>query len=311
METKLLIEINNLEQGLKFIDEKLGALILNIKDLTYTKQFNCYTNEISILAERASENDVELYINLDMLYHEEDLIGLKAILKKLDKLAITGLIINDVGIIELVEELGLDFKFINGTAILNTNYASIEYTSDIYDGYFLSNEINIDEILKIAKKSSTNLFVQVYGKQKIFNSKRLLLSSYFEYSKLEPIDVSPRNYLIVSDEVNKDNQSYIYEDQHGTYIYTKNNVNALNYLHQLCRANVKYLYLNNLFCTTKEYEEVVYLFKDVLDNEDYDIASAQEKLIEISTNLSESFYDDKTVYTIEQAKLLEMDIKND
>ena len=125
MKTKLLVEICNLEQGQKFIEEKVDALILNVMGVTYTKQFNCYTNELSILAQKAQENDVELFINLDMLYHEDDIIGLRAILKKLHNLNISGLVISDVGVIELSNELGLTFNFINGGAILNTNYATI------------------------------------------------------------------------------------------------------------------------------------------------------------------------------------------
>ena len=61
MKTKLLVEICNLEQGQKFIEENVDALILNVMGVTYTKQFNCYTNELSILAQRAQENNIELF----------------------------------------------------------------------------------------------------------------------------------------------------------------------------------------------------------------------------------------------------------
>lgn len=311
MKTKLLVEICSLEQGQKFIEEKIDALILNVMGVTYTKQFNCYTNELSFLAEKAHENNVELFINLDMLYHEDDIIGLRGILKKLYNLGITSLVISDVGVIELAGELGLDFNFINGGSILNTNFATIEYTSDLYRGYFLSNEINISEVIKISEQTSTDLIVQAFGKQKMFSSKRQLLSSYFEYNNLPSIDVHPRNYLVISDTNEQDNHSYIYEDQYGTYVYTRKNVNALKYLKQLVDNGVAYLYLNNLFCTGKEYSEVVRIFKRCLEDDSYDYKIATEDLEKVTKELGESFFNGETIYTIEQAKLLEMELKNE
>ncbi|MDH6603497.1 collagenase-like PrtC family protease [Bacilli bacterium PM5-9] len=311
MKTKLLVEICDLEQGQRLIENKVGALLLNVKGVTYTKQFNCYTNELSILVEKAQENNVELFVHLDMLYHEDDLIGLRAILKKLNSIGIKNLVICDIGVIELANDLNLDFKFINGGSVLNTNYATIDFTNDFYSGFFLSNEINIDEVVTIAKKTSADLFVQVFGKQKIFTSKRKLLTSYCEYNEIENLDMHPRNKLIIKDAATQDNYSYIYEDQFGTYIYTMNNVNALSYLDNLIENDVKYLYLNNLFCDLEEYDEVINIFNKYLKDNNYSIQDAQNDLKIVSDKLSESFFNDETVFTIEQAKLLEMELKDE
>jgi len=200
----------------------------------------------------------------------------------------------------------LDFVFINGSSTLNTNYASIEYTNNFYRGYFLSNEINIEEIKKIAQQNNSELIVQIFGKQKMFSSKRKLLTSYLEFNEIRDVIVTPKSYLIIKDTANEDNQSYIYEDQFGTYIYTKNNVNALEYLDTLIENKIEYLYLNNLFTTQEEYREVVNIFYKCL-NDKYDLSSVQVELEKVSKNLSKSFFEDETVFTIEQARLLEME----
>ena len=145
----------------------------------------------------------------------------------------------------------------------------------------------------------------------MFNSKRQLLTSYFDYNNLPKIDVHPKNYLVISDINEKDNHSYIYEDQYGTYVYTRKNVNALKYIEQLVENNVSYLYLNNLFCTTKEYGEIVKLFKRYLEDNSYKYEQAITDLENITKELGESFFNDETIYTIEQAKLLEMELKNE
>lgn len=305
MKTKLLIEINDLEQGLDFIKKGYGSLLLNVIGVSLTKQFNCYTNEISILVSEAKKHDVEIYVNLDMLYHQEDLIGLRAILKKLHKLDITGLIINDVGLISMLKDLGLKFKLTNGSSTLNTNYMTINYSSKFYSGFFLSNEININEIIKIAANTDSSLMVQVYGRQKVFYSKRNLLSAYYNYNEMELIDFHPRNRLVISDITKQENKSYIYEDSFGTHIYTRDSVVGLKYIRELIDNNVEYLYLSNMFCLGDSYEKIVQLHYKYIHDESYKFEDAYNDLIAIDNNVSESFFNDKTVFTIEEARLLE------
>ncbi len=308
--TKLLVEISDLEHGIELIEAQKYALLLNVKDVSYTKQFNCYTNELKLLSDKAKEYDVELYANLDMLFHEDDLIGLKAILKRLHKMKFKGLVILDIGVIELANELGLDFEFINGGAILNTNYASINANASYYDGFMISNEINIDEINKIIDQTNTKLIIQVYGKERIFTSKRKLLTSYFENYNLPKRDFHPRNHLVISDQNEKDNFSYIYEDSFGTYIYTYFDVDGLDYVKDFQKKQVAYLLVSNLFKDKEDYNKVILAFYNYLN--DFATYDETREIIEANTNyLSKSFFEDASVYTIEQAKLLEEGLRNE
>lgn len=309
-ESKILVEINDLEHGVELIEAQKYALLLNVKDVSYTKQFNCYTNELKLLSDKARENGVDLYANLDMLFHEEDLIGLKAILKRLHKMSFKGLVILDIGVIELANELGLEFEFINGGTILNTNYASMNVSDSYYNGFILSNEINIEEINKIIEQTNTKLIIQVYGKKRIFLSKRKLLTSYFEHYELPKRDFHPRNHLVISDQNEKDNFSYIYEDDFGTYVYTFFAVDGLDYIRDFQKKQVALLYVSNLFIDKESYNKVILAYYNYLN----ELASYDEtrKIIENNTDyLAKSFFEDASVYTIEQAKLLEEGLRNE
>lgn len=308
--TKLLVEICDMEHGIELIESQKYAIVLNVKDVSYTREFNCYTNELRLLSEKALENNVELYANLDMLYHEDDLTSLKAIIKRLHSMQFKGLIISDIGIIELVKELELDFDFINGGSILNTNYASINANSKFYDGFMISNEININEINKIVEKTDTKLIIQVYGKQKIFTSKRRLLTSYFENYNLEKINFHPKSRLIIRDQNNQDNLSYIFEDTFGTYIYTFDNVDGLDYVANFKENNVDYLFISNLFKEKKQYNEIILAYYQYL-NDEISFDTIREVIDKNTRSLSKSFFEDASVYTIEQAKLLEEELKNE
>lgn len=310
IKTKILVEINDLEHGLKLIESQKYSIVLNVKDVSYTKQFNCYLNELKLLSNKANELGVELFANVDMLFHEDDLTGLKAILKRIYQMNFKGVIISDVGIIELAKELNLNFNFINGGSILNTNYESININSSFYTGFFVSNEINISEIEKIIERNKSELFIQIFGKQKMFYSKRRLLTSYFENFKIPLRDFHPRNHLVISDQNEKDNLSYIYEDSFGTYIYTFFDVNGLDYVKEFKNQNVDYLYISNLFKEKVQYNQIILAFYNYL-NDLISYEQADEIIKANSAVLSKSFFEDASVYTIEKTKLLEASQKNE
>lgn len=310
IKTKILVEINDLEHGLELIESQKYSIVLNVKDVSYTKQFNCYVNELKLLSSKANELGVELFANVDMLFHEDDLTGLKAILKRIYQMNFKGVIISDVGIIELAKDLNLNFNFINGGSILNTNYESINISSSFYTGFFVSNEINISEIEKIIERNKSELFIQIFGKQKMFYSKRRLLTSYFENFKIPLRDFHPRNHLVINDQNEKDNLSYIYEDSFGTYIYTFFDVNGLDYVKEFKNHNVDYLYISNLFKEKVQYNQIILAFYNYL-NDLISYEQADEIIKANSAVLSKSFFEDASVYTIEKTKLLEASQKNE
>lgn len=304
MSSKLLLEINDVAQAYDFIEKDYGAIIMNMAGLSSGKMLDCYTNEISLISQKAQEYNTELFVNLNMLYDESDLLSLRPILKRLAKLNIKNIVIQDFGVIKIAEELGLEFNYINGDAILNTNYASIMAFANYFNGFYLSNEININEIKKISLEVDKQLFIQVYGKQRIFKSKRKLLSAYYDYIETNIRPKSIGEYILISDQNEEDNFSYIYEDDLGTCIYTRESVNGLSYIKDLKEMNITYLYLDNIYLQKQNYENVVKIYYDYL-NDKINLETAQKMLEKEDDKLSTSFFEDKTIFTLEQIKELE------
>lgn len=305
MSTKLLLEIGNVSQAEYFIEKGYGDLLLNIVDLSTAKEFSCYTNELALIAEKIEGTDIEIYINLDVIYHEDDLSGLKAILKRLPKYNIKNIIISDLGIIMLAKELGLDFNFINGVGMLNTNYASMNYLKNVFKGFVVSNELSIQEISEMAYKTQSNLLLQVFGKRKIFSSRRHLLQAYFNYLDRPLTDFSLRNYHMISDENEKDNYSYIFEDSYGTYIYTQENLVVLEYLQELKDTNISHFYLNNIFLDKEDYAKIVETYYLYL-NDKLSFENANNIVKQTIKDVETSFFEDKTVYSLDKIKELDL-----
>lgn len=300
--SKLLIDLYDFDSINKYLALNIKSFVINLQEFSCEKNFNVYLEQVEIIKELDTE--IEIFINFDRLYYDDDFNSLSSILKKLNKLKIRKLIINDVGIVELIRELGLKFEIFNGSTTLNTNYEMVNYLSNFYRGFYLSNEINMAEIIKISTNTTAQSIVQVFGKQLMFTSRRKLLTSYYHYYHYELIDFDVQHPLVMVDLNAEIDKSYIYEDNNGTYIYTYDSVNALPYLNTLIANNVDYLYLNNLFIERNAYLRVVNIFSSVLEKT-INLEVATKLFDSIKLNVTSSFFNAKTVFSFEDIKSME------
>lgn len=304
---KLLVDIYSVEHAHQMIDLGLD-IVVNLKELSSTKEFNASFEELANIQEYAISNEINVLVMLDKLYHEKAVETLPQTLTQLNEMGIKMLIASDLAILNLVEEAGYDMDIISGNATLNTNYHTMNTPANHFNGFVISNEINIEEVLNILANLDKTTILQGYGKQKIFYSKRLLLKSYYNFNKQKPIGFGIKDRLLISDEQTDGNKSYIYEDEDGTYIYTAHDVCALRYHEDLMAQGLDYLYLNNLYHNEATYHEVVAIYQGLMNEQ----LSSDEALIQLkamNTNLSESFLNDKTIFTIDEVKLLEREDK--
>lgn len=307
---KLLVDIYSVDHAKQMIDSGLDVIV-NLKELSSTKEFNASFEELAIIqeyAEYATSNEVNVIVMLDKLYHEKMVAKLPQALAHLNKIGIKTLIAADLAILNLVEENGYSIAIISANATLNTNYHTMNTPANHFSGFVISNEINITEVLNILAHLDKTSILQGYGKQKIFYSKRQLLKSYYDFNKQEPIGFGIKDRLLIKDEQTDNNKSYIYEDEDGTYIYTAHDVCTLRYHDELGMQGLDYLYLNNLYHDETIYNKVVTLYQQVI-KEQLSSEEALNQLQEMNRDLSESFLNDKTIFTIEEIKLLEREDK--
>ncbi|MDR1782597.1 MAG: U32 family peptidase [Bacilli bacterium] len=300
--SKLLIDLYDFDSINDYLALNIKSFIINLQEFSTEKTLNVFLEQVEIINDL--DDEIELFINLDRLYYNDDFNSLSSILKKLNKLKIRKLIINDAGVVELIKELGLKFELINGSNTLNTNYQTIEFLSNYYRGFYLSNEINLNEILKIRDNTNAMLMVQVFGKQLMFSSKRKLLTSYFQFHHLDLIDFNSQNPLIIKDLNDINNKSYIYEDSNGTYVTTYKNVNALDYLYDFIVNDIDYLYLSNLFIDRNSYLRVVNIFSSLLE-QTINLDMAKSMFKDVNLEVSSSFLNDETVFNLEDIKKME------
>ncbi len=203
----------------KSIKEKLRG-IENISFLYPLKSFCVgYTNYYDV-------EDIDDYVLVNRLLEEDELEQLSLILKKAN---IKGIVFDDLGIIERTKDLNI--KRILLLDHLATNSESINYYLDYVDSVVVSSDLEKQEIEEILKKSKKDLVVNVFGRKKLMYSRRLLLTNYAKYHKLDikkHIDAQVPN-----------KEFFIKEDEKGTCFFAKDYYNALELLNL---SNVLYFW---------------------------------------------------------------------
>jgi len=209
--------------------EKADGFVLPLKDYSVDYR-NYYTlDEIRSIINNTNK---KIFVIMNKMMENEDIDSIKNILIELDKINVTGIFFYDLSILELKKELGLNVNLVWNNTHMVTNYSSCNYYYDEGCKYsYLSNEITLDDILLINKKSKANLIFMLLGYPVASFSKRKLVSnSNFKDSIVIDEEVSKQKYLV-------------FEDNNGTtFKYNKIRNNSIC-LKELKDNNFPFVYL--------------------------------------------------------------------
>lgn len=169
-----------------------------------------YTDYFDIL-------EIDDYVLVNRILDDNDLDKLESILNSSN---IKGIVFDDLGIIDIVANL--DITKILLLDHLATNTKSINYYLEYVDSVVVSNDLTKDEILNIVSHANKPLVVNVFGLKTLMYSRRLLLSNYQEYYKLNKENVMSANI--------EDKGFKIVENAYGTKFYASKYYNALELL---------------------------------------------------------------------------------
>lgn len=160
---------------------------------------------------------VDGLVLVNRILDDNDLDELDCILKNND---FKGIVFDDLGIIDLVKDK--DMQKILLLDHLATNTKSINYYLKYVDSVVVSNDLTKDEILNIVSNANKPLVVNVFGLKTLMYSRRLLLTNYQEYYKLNKENVMSANI--------EDKGFKIVENAYGTKFYACKYYNALELL---------------------------------------------------------------------------------
>ncbi len=237
MNAKIIVNIKNAKEIKEYQNIGIQNFLVPLAD------FCVGYDELTVEDIKTIKNDFYLLINRILPY--EDLEKLKSIFASLNNNYLKGVFFEDLGVLELIDELNLKWEKIYFPNHFGTNYASINaFFKRGIDSMLVANELTKEEIEDILDNVNKDVILHVYGYNQIMYSRRNLISNFNN-----EFDINLPLENTITEKVTKKILK-IKENQYGTVIFDENIYNNLELLK--LANHVKFYYINTSFLTVKQ-----------------------------------------------------------
>lgn len=271
---KLIIEPTT--KSLNNYHNLIDGLILPLASFSIETNTFYTLSEIEHIAKYYPE--LELFISVNKNIFNKDIPKLKEVLISLSTLPVT-IMYYDLAVLELIKDLKLNINTCFATTHFVTNAESINYYLNEGVNYaLLTNELTLEEIKEIRKKTTAKLLVNTVYLPNVAFSKRKLLSNFYH-----AINEKAKNTLEVNETIS-DEDYLLTETENGTNFTLNELCNGTSLIKDLNTIGIDYLIFKEesietifieLLKDTKDY------LADNCENEDY---INKYKMLGTSTN---------------------------
>lgn len=200
-------------------------------------------NELTEAVEYAHSLNKKIYVTINIVAHNVDFDGLKEYLEFLESIKIDGIIVSDIGIMELAKQVAPKLELHVSTQANVTNKYTAKFYCDLgAKRLVLARELSIQEIKEIRDFIPKDVEIEtfVHGAMCISYSGRCLLSNYLsgrDSNRGACIQACRFEYSIC-EKTRKGEHYDIQEDERGTYILNSKDLCMIEYIKDLVEAGV-------------------------------------------------------------------------
>lgn len=253
---KILTTINSSNIDF-FLNSKADCLMLGFKDYATYLDYTFDLNTIRLISNH--KNEKEIYVLMNRIIENNEIEKAREVLKELASLNINGIVILDIGLLQIAKEEHLLNKIVFSPSTYITNKDSASYFSSLgIKRLSPSKEISLNNIIEIKRNIQCEMEVMVYGHRNIFYSKRPLLDLYNQNYKTD-VSVS---YL---KEEKRESLFPIKQNKQGTFVYSEKPLNLIHYLDKLIDNDIDYINIESNFINEEELNKVINEYKTALD----------------------------------------------
>ena len=277
--------------------EKLKMAIVYGADAVYLagesfglrKASKNFTNEqLKEATDFVHKNGKKIYITLNIIPHNDDLVGLEDYVQTLVEIGVDALIVADAGIYSTVRSVSKEIEVHLSTQASVTNYKTVKFWRDLgVKRIVLARELSLEEINLIHNKvPDVDIEVFVHGAMCISYSGRCLLSNCMcsrDANKGDCAHACRWKYNLVEEK--RPGEYYpIEETSQGTFIYNSKDLCMLDSLTDVINAGVHSLKIEGRVKTQYYVATVIRSYRlilDAIENGTYTKEMAQRLLLEI------------------------------
>lgn len=224
--------------------------------------------EIKEILHLASRHNIYVYLNINKMMHESDLLPLENFLKEFQDTHISGIVINDLTVFVLARKLGLGQKIIFQPGTMNTDSYSAKYFAEReIRGITLSREITLDEIETITEyRPKLEYSLIGHGYLDMFYSKRRLLTNYFIHKGIQGKDILNNHHFRLNEEMRAEEFYPIVEDEFGTHVFRSKKLISIDEIDVL-KSRIDDFFIERLFLSDEEYYDSIRLYRGNITKE--------------------------------------------
>lgn len=261
---RLITSPLNYEQAKTLLIKKQCSVILANDQFAKYTTYNFSIEEIKALSENKKDN--EIFILVNKIFFESELETLEHYLLDIAKMPIDGIIFHDFAIMWIANkypELFKNFKFIYNPETLVTSYYQFDfYQQAKIDGAFIAREIFEPELKEIIVNKKTFItMMQIHGLCYIMYSYWDLISNFANKDNLE---IKTKKNFFDLQENKRKIDNLIYENNNGTFLFTKYAMAMLNKINQY--YNCDYGYIESFNMSIDELDQIVEIYHKALND---------------------------------------------
>jgi len=219
----------------------------------------------------AHDREKRIYLTLNIIPHNEDLVGLPEYVAKLKELGLDAVIISDPGVLKVVKKIIPEMEIHLSTQANTTNYAAVNFWYEQgVRRIILARELSLEEIREIIKKSPPDMKIEtfIHGAMCISYSGRCLLSNYMVGRDANRGDCAQscrwRYYLM--EETRPGEYFPVYEDKKGTYIFNSKDLCMIEHLPSLIEAGISVFKIEGRMKSSYYVATVVKAYRHLIDS---------------------------------------------
>ena len=234
---KIITTINSSNINL-FLESKADALMIGLNDYTtYLDKSFSYEEIKEIVNVKGNK---EIYVLVNRIIEQDEIDALRSVLRSLLSLDIDGIVVMDMGILEIAKEEGFLDRIVFSPSTYLTNKDSAAYLASLgVKRLVLSKEISLNNIFEIKNNVTCDVEITTYGYRNIFYSKRHIKTLYKEM-------YGSNDFRYLKEE--KRVQLFpIEESEHGTFVFSSKKLSLWAYFERLLANGIDYVNLESNF----------------------------------------------------------------
>ena len=297
--SKIIVPLPKKDKIDFYLENNVDGFAIGIKG--YSENFNNYVdiNELEYYIDLLNSKNKDIYIVLNKLYFNDQISKLKDLLFKISKLKISGVFFDDLSIVNINEDNSLKINLIWYGIHKATNSKTINFLAKRnISGVLLSNELTIDEIIKILDNINIKAYITLFRYLNQSTKSRSLLTNYFKFIKKE----KEENKYYIKEKNSNDYYPIVEED--NTNFFSSKILNGIKeYSKIISNKNLQAIYLDDYMISPQVFYNVIEAFCALKNSpNDKDFINKLYDVIDSNNygNTYDGFFNNKTIFKVKE-----------